>query len=77
MAIKHQIGTVVSNKMNKTVIVKVANRYPHLLYSKTIIKNKKYFVHDEFNKCDIGDKVVIKECRPLSKKKRWELVKIF
>jgi len=77
MVIKYQIGTVISDKMEKTIVVKVENRYQHSLYSKIVVKNKKYFAHDKLNKCRIGDQVVIKECRPLSKKKRWELVKIF
>lgn len=77
MVIKYQIGTVISNRMQKTIIVEVENRYQHSLYSKIVIKNKKYFAHDELNKCNIGDQVIIKECRPLSKKKCWELVKVF
>ncbi len=76
MALKQKIGTIVSNKMQKTVIVKVKNRYSHQLYSKIIIKNKKYFVHNTFQNCNIGDQVLIEECRPLSKKKRWKLIKI-
>jgi small subunit ribosomal protein S17 len=71
-----RIGTVLSNKMEKTIVVKVENRYPHPIYSKTITKTKKYLVHDEMSECNIGDQVLVQECRPLSRKKRWKLVKI-
>jgi small subunit ribosomal protein S17 len=76
MPVKERIGTVLSNKMEKTVVVKVENRYPHPIYSKTITKTKKYLVHDEMSECNIGDQVLVQECRPLSRKKRWKLVKI-
>lgn len=76
MAVKERIGTVVSNKMEKTIVVKVENRYPHPIYSKTITKTKKYLVHDEMGECNIGDQVLVQECRPLSRKKRWKLAKI-
>ena len=76
MPLKEQIGVVVSNKMEKTIAVKIENRYPHSIYSKTMLKTKKYLAHDELEQCNIGDQVLIQECRPLSKRKRWQLVKI-
>jgi len=76
MVVKEQIGRVISNKMSKTIVVKIENRYPHPIYSKTMVKTKKYLTHDEFEECNIGDQVLIQECRPLSKKKRWKLIKI-
>lgn len=76
MPVKERMGTVVSNKMEKTIVVKVENRYPHPIYSKTITKTKKYLVHDEMGECNIGDQVLVQECRPLSRKKRWKLAKI-
>jgi len=76
MAVKQQIGTVISNKMKKTIVVKVENRYQHTIYSKTLIKTKKYLAHDELEECNIGDQVLLQECRPLSKKKCWKLIKV-
>jgi len=76
MAVKEKIGIVISTKMNKTVVVNVESRYSHPIYSKIMIKTKKYLVHDEIEKCSTGDKVLIQECRPLSRKKRWKLVDI-
>ena len=76
MPVKQEIGIVISNKMEKTIVVKVENRYPHPIYSKTLTKTKKYLAHDELEECNIGDQVLIEECRPLSKKKRSKLVKI-
>ena len=76
MPVKEKIGLVISNKMNKTIVIKVENRYSHPIYSKIMVKSKKYLVHDEMETCQIGDQVLINECRPLSKRKRWELVKI-
>lgn len=76
MAVKERIGIVVSNKMQKTLVVNVESRFPHPIYSKTMIRTKKYVVHDENNDCKIGDQVLIKECRPLSRRKRWTLEKI-
>lgn len=76
MPVKQQIGTVISNKMQKTIVVKIEKRYPHPIYSKTLIKTKKYLTHDELEECNIGDKVLVEECRPLSKKKCWKLIKI-
>lgn len=76
MPVKEQIGIVISNKMQKTIVVQIENRYPHPIYAKTIIKTKKYLAHDELEECNIGDQVLVQECRPLSKRKRWKFVKI-
>jgi small subunit ribosomal protein S17 len=76
MPVKQRIGIVTSNKMLKTIVVKIENRYPHPIYSKTMVKTKRYLAHDEFEECNIGDQVLLQECRPLSKKKRWKLIKI-
>lgn len=73
---KELIGRVVSNKMDKTVVVLVERRLPHPLYKKVIIKRKKYKAHDENNECREGDVVRIRESRPLSKEKRWVVVEI-
>ena len=67
-------GTVVRNKMEKTITVRVERYIKHPLYKKFIKRSKKYTVHDEQNSCKDGDKVQIRECRPLSKLKRWEVV---
>lgn len=76
MAVKEKVGIVISNKMEKTIVVKVESRFAHPIYSKTIIKTKKYLAHDEANECNIGDQVLVQETRPLSKRKRWTLSKI-
>ena len=76
MPVKQQIGIVISNKMQKTIVVKIENRYSHPIYSKTMVRTQKYLAHDELEECNIGDKVLVQECRPLSKKKRWKLVEI-
>ena len=73
---KVRVGIVVSNKMDKTVVVKVTRHAEHPLYGKRIIKAKKYVAHDEENVCGVGDQICIRETRPLSKTKRWELVEI-
>jgi len=67
-------GTVVSDKANKTVIVAVERRFMHPVYKKFIKRTKRYAAHDEANASKAGDKVFIRECRPLSKTKRWEVV---
>jgi small subunit ribosomal protein S17 len=67
-------GTVVSDKMDKTVTVLVERRVAHPVYKKFIKKSKKYAAHDEANACKIGDTVRIRECRPLSKNKRFEVI---
>ena len=69
-------GVVVSNKMTKTAVVKVDRIKIYPVYKKRIKVSKKYKVHDPQNKCRIGDMVIFQECRPLSKDKRWRLVKI-
>jgi len=76
MPVKEKVGIVVSNKMQKTIVVKVESRYPHPIYSKTMTKTRKYLAHDEMGECNIGDQVLVQECRPLSKRKRWTLIKI-
>ena len=76
MPVKQQIGIVISNKMEKSIVVKVENRYPHPIYSKTLVKTNKYLAHDESEQSNIGDQVLLHECRPLSKRKRWKLVEI-
>lgn len=76
MAAKERVGVVVSNKMQKTIVVAIENRSAHPKYGKTVVKTKKYKVHDEENKCNEGDRVRIKETRPLSRTKRWELTEI-
>ena len=73
---KVRVGVVVSNKMDKTVVVKVSRYAEHPLYGKRIVKAKKYVAHDEENVCRVGDQIRIRETRPLSKTKRWELVEI-
>ena len=69
-------GTVHSNKMDKTVIVEVTRRSRHPQYSKTVQHRARYYVHDEENTLNVGDRVRIAETRPLSKNKRWRLVDI-
>ncbi|NEP46903.1 MAG: 30S ribosomal protein S17 [Okeania sp. SIO2H7] len=76
MPIKERIGLVVSNKMQKTVVVAVENRAAHPKYGKIVVKTKKYKAHDEENKCAEGDTVRITETRPLSKTKRWTVAEI-
>jgi small subunit ribosomal protein S17 len=76
MPIKERIGVVVSNKMDKTVVVMEEQRIKHPLYSKVMIRSKRHMAHDEQNVCSIGDLVLIEETRPLSAKKRWKLKNI-
>lgn len=73
---KELIGRVVSDKMDKTVVVMVERRFPHPLYKKVIKKRKKFYAHDRNNECRVGDLVRIRESRPLSKLKRWVVVEI-
>lgn len=73
---KERIGTVVSDKMDKTIVVAVVDKFKHPLYKKTVSKTKKYKAHDEENTCGIGDTVRIVETRPLSKDKCWRLLEI-
>lgn len=67
-------GVVVSDKMDKTVVVNVERKFPHPLYKKYIKRSKRYHAHDEDNSCKTGDVVSIQECRPLSKTKTWEVI---
>lgn len=69
-------GIVVSNKADKTVVVKVERKFQHPLYNRTVKQSKKFMAHDEANVCQIGDTVKIVESRPLSKRKRWAVVEI-
>jgi len=73
---KNRVGTVVSDKMDKTVVVTIEMRVQHPLYKKFIKKTKRIKAHDENNECGIGDKVLIAETRPISKDKRWRVVEI-
>ena len=73
---KELVGKVLSNKMDKTVVIAVENRFPHPKYEKQIVETRKFKAHDEENKCQIGDRVRIQECRPLSREKRWLVVEI-
>ena len=70
------VGTVVSDKMDKTIVVAVETRVPHKIYKKTVKRTLKVKAHDEENTCKVGDKVKVMETRPLSKDKRWRVVKI-
>jgi len=73
---KTRTGLVVSNKMDKSIVVAVVDNVKHPLYGKIIKRTKKIHAHDEKNECNIGDKVTVMETRPLSKLKRWRLVAI-
>ena len=73
---KTRVGTVVSDKMDKTVVVAIRDNVKHPLYKKIIKRTVHFKVHDENNECRVGDKVMIMETRPLSKDKNWRLVEI-
>ena len=73
---KTRVGVVVSDKMDKTIVVAVEHKVKHPLYKKYIMRTKKLKAHDENNECGIGDKVMVMETRPLSKDKNWRLVNI-
>ena len=73
---KSRVGVVVSNKMNKTAVVETITRVPHPKFRKIVKHAKKFYVHDEENKSQVGDLVRIMETRPLSKLKRWRLVEV-
>ena len=73
---KEVIGNVVSNRMNKTIVVQVVRKRSHPLYTRVISKAKKFYAHDEKNEAHIGDVVRLEETRPLSKLKRWRLKEI-
>jgi small subunit ribosomal protein S17 len=76
MAKKERIGVVVSDKPEKTIIVSVQMRYQHPKYGKILLKTKRFMAHDEDNKCNSGDVVLLEESRPLSKNKKWILKEI-
>ena len=67
-------GVVVSDAAEKTVVVRVDRRFPHPMYKKYIVRSKKFMAHDAENRAKVGDTVEIRECRPLSKRKRWEVI---
>jgi small subunit ribosomal protein S17 len=73
---KERVGVVVSNKMDKSIVVKVERKVKHPLYGKFVKKSTKFMAHDEKNECNIGDTVLIMETRPLSKNKCWRLVEV-
>jgi small subunit ribosomal protein S17 len=74
--IKERVGEVVSNKMQKTIVVKVERRVPHPRFKKIVRVSKKFYAHDEKGEAKVGDTVKIRETRPLSRLKRWELVSV-
>ena len=73
---KTRVGKVVSDKMDKTIVVAIADNVKHPVYNKIVKRTTKIHVHDENNECRVGDKVEVMETRPLSKDKRWRLVRI-
>ena len=73
---KSRVGVVVSNKMDKSITVRVDRKLKHPVYGKFMRKSKKFTAHDEKNECGVGDTVKIMETRPLSKQKRWRLVEV-
>jgi small subunit ribosomal protein S17 len=73
---KQRIGEVVSNRMTKTIVVRVERRYPHAQFKKIVTAYKKFYAHDEKAEAKVGDTVRIEESRPLSKLKRWKLVEV-
>ena len=73
---KERTGLVVSNKMDKSIVVQIERQYRHAVYGKFVKKSNKFTAHDEKNECNIGDTVRIMETRPLSKSKNWRLVEI-
>ena len=73
---KQRVGEVVSNKMTKTIVVRVERRFPHPKFKKIVTSYKKFYAHDEKAEAKTGDTVLIEECRPLSKLKRWTLIQV-
>lgn len=71
-----RVGVVASDKMSKTIVVKVERRYKHPQFKKTVTSTKKFYAHDEAEAASVGDVVLIRESRPLSKLKRWQLVSV-
>ncbi len=70
------IGTVASDRMDKTVSVIVIRRFQHPIYGKFVQSRKKYMAHDPMNACKVGDKILLEECRPMSRRKRWVVKEI-
>lgn len=70
------VGKVVSNRMDKTVVVAVINRFPHRKYEKQMVETRKFKAHDPENKCQVGDVVRIEECPPISRDKRWNVIEV-
>ena len=73
---KQRVGEVVSNKMTKTIVVRVERRFPHPRFKKIVTSYKKFYAHDEKAEAKIGDMVLIQETRPMSKLKRWKLIEV-
>jgi small subunit ribosomal protein S17 len=73
---KQRVGEVVSNKMTKTIVVRVERRFPHPQYKKIVTSYKKFYAHDDKGEAKVGDTVRIEESRPLSKLKRWKLIEV-
>ena len=73
---KQLSGIVLSDNMDKTVVINVTRRFPHPMYKKYVTSSKKYYAHDENNKCEAGDTVLIEESKPVSKLKRWRVKNI-
>ena len=73
---KERVGEVISNKMTKTIVVRVQRRFPHPQFKKVVTQFNKFYAHDEKNEAKIGDRVRIQECRPLSKTKHWRLIEV-
>ena len=73
---KERLGEVISNKMAKTIVVRVERRFPHPRYKKVVTGYKKFYAHDEKSEAKVGDRVRIQETRPLSKMKRWRLMEV-
>lgn len=73
---KERVGEVISNKMTKTIVVRVQRRFPHPVFKKVVTQFNKFYAHDEKSEAKVGDRVRIQECRPLSKTKRWRLVEV-
>lgn len=73
---KERVGEVVSDKMTKTIVVRVERRVPHPQFKKIVTRFKKFYAHDEQERAGLGDRVLIRETRPLSKTKRWELIEV-
>ena len=73
---KVRVGEVVSNKMTKTIVVRVERRFPHPQYKKIVTSYKKFYAHDDKSEAKVGDTVRIEESRPLSKLKRWKLIEV-